>query len=155
MQPTLLNYNPDACPIKLEIGNDVGEEIAVFNERFGRWVIMGPPLPRHDLQSMKNYSVPQNFALFQNYPNPFNPQTQIAFNLPERCHVVISVYNLTGKLIKILYNAQTDAGKHQVVWNGLDNTGRTVASGIYIYKLTATNEKGKQFNFYKKMMLLR
>lgn len=155
MQLTLLNNAPDACPIKVEIGNDVGEETAIFEERVDRWVIMGPPLPRHDLQSQNTIPAPHNLILFQNYPNPFNPQTQIAFSLPEKCQVTINVYDLTGRLVKKLYEAQTDPGKHQVVWKGLDASGQAVASGIYIYRLTAISEKGKQHTFYNKMMLLR
>ncbi len=155
MQPTLQNYTADACPIKIEIGNDVGEETAVYDVRMNRWTIMGPPMPRRDLESQNGAPVLEDFTLLQNYPNPFNPQTQIAFSVPENSQVTIQIYDINGRLVNDLLNIHTEPGIHKVIWKGNDNSGRSVASGIYIYKLTAVSEAGVQHFLYRKMTLLR
>lgn len=85
-----------------------------------------------------------------NYPNPFNPTTTISFDLPRDSKVSITVYNIKGQKVKQLVNDQLSAGKHSVVWNGKGSSGKTAASGIYFYKLSA----GKETSM-KKMLLLK
>ena len=75
--------------------------------------------------------------LKQNYPNPFNPLTRISYYLPETTHVDLAIYDVAGKLIRVLENGGVDQGNHPKVWNGLDNSGRAVASGVYYYRLHA------------------
>ncbi|MDX9858076.1 MAG: cohesin domain-containing protein [candidate division Zixibacteria bacterium] len=94
--------------------------------------------------------VPDEFVLHQNYPNPFNPETQIGFDLPVSGSVRLSVYNVLGQQVKVLVDGDLVAGSHQVTWNGTDQSGRTVSSGIYLYRLeTATAALSR------KMMLLK
>jgi len=69
--------------------------------------------------------------------------------------VTINIYDLNGRVVKNLLNIQADRGVHKVTWNGRDNSEQSVASGIYIYKLRAVNEKGIGHILYRKMMLLR
>ena len=71
----------------------------------------------------------------RNYPNPFNPVTNIQFDLPQTGHVMISVYNSLGQAVKILADRIMSAGNQQVNWDGTDLTGRSVASGIYFYRI--------------------
>ena len=91
------------------------------------------------------------FSLSQNYPNPFNPETTIKFtteNTEKNTELVI--YNLKGQKVKTLVNEKLDKGTHQVVWNGKDENGKSVCSGVYFYKMNA----GK-FTSIKKMILLK
>jgi len=80
--------------------------------------------------------MPRIYTLSQNYPNPFNATTLIDYNTAGGA-VRIEVYDLTGSRVKTLVNQSVDAGHHSVVWNGLDDNGNDVASGVYFYKMTS------------------
>ena len=96
-------------------------------------------------------SVPGTIALAQNYPNPFNPLTGIAFALSEQSAVSMQVYDVSGRLVRVLLDREiTPAGRHETVWDGRDDAGRLVASGTYLYRL----ETG-QFRETKAMVLVR
>ncbi|MDZ4182157.1 MAG: FlgD immunoglobulin-like domain containing protein [Candidatus Cloacimonadaceae bacterium] len=88
--------------------------------------------------------------LLQNYPNPFNPETTISYDMPASGKVSLSVYNVKGQLVKTLVNETRPFGRNSVVWNGTDNAGNSVSSGIYFYQLS-TNGKSEM----KKMMLMK
>ncbi len=75
------------------------------------------------------------YELHQNYPNPFNPQTTIQFGLPKASHVELFISDVMGRRVRTLINANRGAGYHRVVWTGVDDSGLTVASGIYFYSL--------------------
>jgi hypothetical protein len=81
--------------------------------------------------------VPVGFTLEQNYPNPFNPATTIRYQLPKAAHVVLKIYNLSGQEVRTLINARQPAGANAVVWDGRDESGKEVSSGIYVYRLQA------------------
>ena len=103
-----------------------------------------------------NSVVPANFALNQNYPNPFNPSTTISFELPAASRVNLQIFNVLGQEVSSLFGGDVAAGKYDVVWNGKDNSGRSIASGIYFYKLHAAASVGeKEFSSIKKMLLLK
>ncbi|MBN2185348.1 MAG: T9SS type A sorting domain-containing protein [Candidatus Krumholzibacteriota bacterium] len=89
-------------------------------------------------------------SLGQNYPNPFNPSTQIKFSIANKGHVSLKVYNVAGQLVNTLTNEVWDAGLHTIDWNGTNDLGSSVASGVYFYKL-----KADDFESTKKMILLR
>jgi hypothetical protein len=74
-------------------------------------------------------------GLIGNYPNPFNPETTIMFTLSNESNVEINVYNVRGQRVRSLVNDYFEAGHHQVVWNGRDNSDREVSSGIYLYRM--------------------
>ncbi|MBN1478754.1 DUF4397 domain-containing protein [candidate division KSB1 bacterium] len=95
-------------------------------------------------------SLPTDFSLEQNYPNPFNPTTSISFALPEQSDVKVVVYDMRGNQVAMLINGETPAGSHSIVWNGTDNSGLKVASGLYFYSLEANNYKQT-----RKMMLVK
>ncbi|RMH70293.1 MAG: T9SS C-terminal target domain-containing protein [Gemmatimonadetes bacterium] len=80
-------------------------------------------------------NVPQHFVLHAAYPNPFNPQTTIRFDLPLESTVDLAVYDLAGKRICSLVTGRRNAGYHQVEWNGTNDHGQAVSSGIYFYRL--------------------
>gem|GEM_PF-1184545 len=100
--------------------------------------------------------LPMDFALYSNYPNPFNPITNIKIDIPENSHIKVTVIDLSGRVVTELMNHNITAGKHQTIWNGKDNKGRQVSSGVYLYILTAkSNETGKIFTKSNKMVLLK
>jgi subtilisin-like proprotein convertase family protein len=84
--------------------------------------------------------VPMVFRSYQNYPNPFNPMTTIRFDLPRAGHVSLRVYDLAGRLVRELVNGDLAAASHTVVWDGADNAGRRMSSGIYYYRLTTGDD---------------
>ncbi|MDD3731770.1 MAG: FlgD immunoglobulin-like domain containing protein, partial [candidate division Zixibacteria bacterium] len=93
---------------------------------------------------------PVCFTLNQNYPNPFNPTTNISFDLPTGSEVTLDIYNLLGQKVKDLKTGYLPAGKHLFEWNGTDNNGHQVATGVYFYRLTTSD-----FSQSRKMMLLK
>jgi hypothetical protein len=93
---------------------------------------------------------PTAYNLAQNYPNPFNPQTTISFALPTATAVSIRIYDTLGREVSTLTDQQYAAGTHHVIWNGLDDSGRMMESGLYLYKLEAGS-----FTQTKKMMLIK
>jgi hypothetical protein len=79
--------------------------------------------------------IPGSFRLLQNYPNPFNPTTTINYQLAGSGEVELTIYNLLGQQIRTLVNAKQPAGFYKIEWNGRDDAGREVASGVYVYQL--------------------
>ena len=144
--------------------SDIGK--AVFQEMGKNYIVVGESYSYSpsgsDVYIMKikgettpvpedgNDLLPEGFRLAQNYPNPFNATTTIEFTVPRRASVNISIYNLLGQLI---YQWQFDsmvAGRHAVQWNGRDNLGYDVASGIYLCRFMAND-----YSDSKKMVLLK
>ena len=85
----------------------------------------------------KNIAIPQNFVLAQNYPNPFNPSTVISWRLAISQVVELKIFNLLGQEVRTLVNEKQEAGSHAVIWDGKDEQGNLVASGIYFYRIQA------------------
>jgi hypothetical protein len=82
---------------------------------------------------------PVPFALAQNFPNPFNPVTTISFSIPTNEHTQLSIYNIAGQHVRTLINTPLTGGPHHAAWDGRDDAGRAVASGVYFYRLTTPN----------------
>ncbi|MFC1725727.1 C39 family peptidase [candidate division KSB1 bacterium] len=95
--------------------------------------------------------LPKTFALRQNYPNPFNPETNIKFALPESLPINLIVYDINGRFVKNLVNGSQRAGYHNAKWDGTNNYGDKVSSGVYFYRLIAN---GKVL-FTKKMLMVK
>ncbi|MCX6152429.1 MAG: glycosyl hydrolase 53 family protein [Ignavibacteriales bacterium] len=95
-------------------------------------------------------SVPEKFQLTQNYPNPFNPETTIKFSISERSFVSLRIYNVLGNLVKTLIQDEKEAGSYSIIWNGTEEAGTTVSSGVYFLKLEAGSK-----NQVRKMVLIR
>jgi len=94
--------------------------------------------------------IPSAFALGQNYPNPFNPTTNIQYDIAKASDVKIVIYNILGQPVRTLVNARQEAAKYNVVWDGKNDQGITVATGTYIYQIHAG-----EFSATKKMNLLK
>ena len=95
-------------------------------------------------------TAPENYDLSQNYPNPFNPTTQIRYQLPAADKVRIEVFNISGQLIRTLVDAQLPAGYHEALWDGRNDHGLNVSSGVYYYRLVT-----RSFTSTRKMALLK
>jgi hypothetical protein len=94
--------------------------------------------------------LPESYGLDQNHPNPFNPSTTINYQMPEEAQVKLVIYNLLGQQIKTLVNERVEAGFHKIVWDGTDEIGRQVASGVYVYRMDAGS-----FHHTRRMMLVK
>ncbi len=96
-------------------------------------------------------NLPQQFVLLQNFPNPFNPETAISYQLSDLSHVRLEIYNSVGQKVKTLVNEQLVAGTYTVQWNGTNDAGQQVASGVYLNRLRV----GNTFVQTRKMMLMK
>jgi len=85
-----------------------------------------------------------------NFPNPFNPETTISFDMPKAGNARLDIYNVKGQLVKTLFDGTTPYGKTSKVWNGTDNSGNAVTSGVYFYRLSTDNHSET-----RKMMLMK
>jgi hypothetical protein len=94
--------------------------------------------------------LPESFEMGQNYPNPFNMTTVIEYAVPFKSEVTITVYNVLGQKINTVVNEEKTAGYHKAIWDGTNQEGTDVASGLYFYKIEADN-----FKDTKKLMLLK
>ncbi len=95
-------------------------------------------------------TLPAGFALSQNYPNPFNPITRIEYTVGRASNVKLEIFNILGELVRTLVSQARRPGKYEVQWNGVDDGGHSVASGMYFYRLTVGDEVQA-----KKMILLK
>ncbi len=83
------------------------------------------------------HDLPKYSRLYQNVPNPFNPTTTIQFDLARDGEVTLRIFDVAGHQVRTLVHGKLSGNRHQVTWNGLDDTGRRVSSGVYLYRLTA------------------
>ena len=103
-----------------------------------------------NINTENDEAIPEHYSLFQNYPNPFNPETTIKYEIPNKSDITLKIYNLLGQEVKTLINESKKAGYHQIIWDGRNNNGVKVGSGIYIYRIQAGD-----FVKTKKMVLIK
>ncbi len=109
-------------------------------------VSIGDPTPVEE----RSDQIPQRFYLWPNYPNPFNPETIVRFELPKSAHVRLEIFNILGHKIRTLLDENKLAGLHSAVWDGRNNGGELVASGVYIYQIMT-----RQYKQSRKLSLIR
>jgi len=102
------------------------------------------------VEELSTTAMPTEFRLQQNYPNPFNPQTTIRYDLPVQSDVRLTLFDVLGRTVRTLVDAKQPAGAHTAVWDGRDDRGRQLASGVYVYRITAGT-----FKKSAKMLLLK
>jgi len=102
------------------------------------------------LSIITNNNIPERFVLSQNFPNPFNPITTLRYELPQRSHVTLSIYDMLGREITQLVNTTQEAGFRSVQWDATDSMGRPVSAGVYLYQIQAG-----EFVETRKMVLLK
>ena len=116
----------------------------------GHLDLSGDPLVAKSVASRAGLSVPERFEILPNYPNPFNPETTIRFALPEAVQVRLDIYDVLGQRVRRLVDGNLSAGLHQVRWNGRNQAGGAVSSGVYLYHLQAGETRATG-----RMLLLR
>ena len=148
-------------------GTDYWYSVVAYDDGSSNWAQPGKSLESARFQTWTNFSnigvtalaagnttavgAPAKFSLAQNAPNPFNPSTTIRFSVDAPGAVSLNVYNTAGQLVRTLVDKTMDANAmHEVVWDGTDNTGHSVGSGVYVYRLVS-GEKQLQ----KRMVLVR
>jgi len=119
-----------------------GKEVVDFQPGFEKGTI--------SLSSAGVKALPTAYALSGNFPNPFNPRTRIAFALPKTSKVSLEIYNILGQKVRTLLNENMEAGYQSVEWDGTDDGGAGVSSGVYLYKL-----KANEFSRVAKMTFLK
>jgi hypothetical protein len=98
--------------------------------------------------------IPDVFSLHQNYPNPFNPVTTIRYDVPEASLVKMVIYDVLGRKVRTLVHYKHQPGYHAVIWNGNNDHGVPVATGMYIYRITAESATGN-FTSVKKLIMMK
>ena len=93
------------------------------------------------------------YELFSNYPNPFNPTTKIKYNLPYNSKVEITIYDIMGREVKSFSDISKTSGSHELEWNGTNNYGEKVSSGIYLMKFIANSIEGNNKIYSKTLKL--
>ena len=93
-----------------------------------------------EVVALNQVNVPTEFVLHNNYPNPFNPSTVISFSAPDKESVKLIIYNSLGEVLRNLFSGEANAGINNIYWNGLDDNGSNVSSGIYLYVLQTGNK---------------
>lgn len=125
-----------------EWGLPVGD-LNHFPDKLAEWATLS-------VEENSNGYTPSEFSLAQNYPNPFNPSTEISFSMDVASDVNLTIYNMLGQKVKVLENALLAAGTHSYTWNGQDELGQKVSTGVYLYTLS----DGTQ-TISKKMALMK
>ncbi|MDP2173628.1 MAG: T9SS type A sorting domain-containing protein [Candidatus Cloacimonadaceae bacterium] len=103
-----------------------------------------------DVSANDDHYISQPTLLKGNYPNPFNPSTTIDYQIPAKGNVRLEIYNMKGQKVQTLVNELKTSGSHSVVWNGIDQSGHSVVSGVYFYRLVTENN-----TITKRMLLLK
>ncbi len=110
-----------------------------------------------DVKGVNYTEIPKSYMLYQNYPNPFNPGTKIEFDVPEFSNVKLIVWNSLGQMVRELVNGRVDPARHVVYWDGRDENGAMVSSGVYFVTIYASSleEHGREFTMTRKMILVK
>ncbi len=102
------------------------------------------------LDNEENINQITDKVTMNNYPNPFNPQTTISFTIQKTEKINLTIYNIKGQKVKTLVNEEKEAGNHSIIWNGKDEAGKTVSSGVYLSRIQVGN-----FSKTNKMMMMK
>ena len=128
-------------PGSIDINNNT---IRVSTSHFSLWAFSNSD------SDIFNKNIPFDFSLSQNFPNPFNPETTINFFLPISSDIILNIYNIRGQLIRKLVSGQLNAGEHLQIWDGRNDIGIIVSSGIYFARL-----KAGKFTAIRRMTFLK
>lgn len=146
-------YDPSVNTYSFSIALDSGNHphISYYNSQNGSLnYVVNPLLTEVESSFDNNNRLPMGFKLLQNYPNPFNPSTNILFDIPKSSHVKITIYNILGQIVKTIIDENRYAGSYNIKWDGKDNTGDIVSTGVYFCHM-----KAGDFSKTIKIMLIR
>lgn len=144
---TMFIFTPGSIPPGMHILNITAEYTGGWESEFSNDVELWDPNSSTDILSLQT-------ELTGNYPNPFNPTTNIKFGLSEDSNVSIKIYNIKGVVVRTLVDCKLNTAYHEVIWNGKDEAGKQVASGLYFYKMVSEGNSGR-YTSTKKMILLK
>jgi len=131
-------------------GQDLNIKINGHEAVFDYSPLFAGDYSRSALNLIVKKAIPKTFSLGQNVPNPFNPSTVIDFTVPSTSQINLSIYNVLGQKVVTLVNEVKEAGTYKIKWNGNDEKGASVASGVYFYKMDAGNfTKVREMNLIK------
>lgn len=99
--------------------------------------------------------IPNGYSLQQNYPNPFNPDTKIPYQIAQSGKTLLEIFNMLGRRVRTLFDDNQSAGSHVVFWDGRDQNGQQLASGVYFYRLTVQVDGQKKYRMVRRMALLK
>ena len=150
----MTNFEADNLMGSLVEGQELGYVMGVFNYSYGTYKVMirdvddiGQTVSIDDYVEVNPYA----YALHDNFPNPFNPETQIRFSIGSQEDVKLIIYDVVGRQVRTLVNGSSfSPGFHVANWDGLDDKGQKVPSGLYIYRI-----KAGSFIADKKMLLVK
>jgi hypothetical protein len=128
----------------------LGKTDFVADEESARFVVLAGDDEYISLQREKLIKIPRETTLYQNYPNPFNPRTIIRYEVANPGHVSVNIYDVKGTLVKILEERDRTPGRYEIGWNGENEHGVSVASGVYFYRLVTGD-----YEATRKMVLLK
>jgi len=143
------NIIPTTTPYPLRLGKAGGDR-PYFNGKFDDFKVYNYAAYTTDIGDEEQGKTVLSYSLAQNYPNPFNPTTEIKFSIAKSSRVTLTIYDLLGRKVKTLVNSNLNAGLHKVTWNGTNESGKKVGSGLYLYRIESDN-----FVKTKKMVLLK
>ncbi len=162
MVPAYISDYPEDTEISVELwngskGNNKVKSFMLYQQKDNQWItsnrIKNTTEDFHYVSFNKKHNEIEEpikkFAL-NNYPNPFNPTTTISFDLPSDDKIEIEIFNIKGQLVKTLIKETKNAGHYQIVWEGKDNQGKAVGSGVYFTKMKTSKQ-----NLVKKMLLMK
>jgi hypothetical protein len=153
MQGDKITSSSDDISSIINIAFDTTDGMSNSNISISNLILAGANGVSVDCEKESSFDIdfmPGETSLGKNYPNPFNPSTTIPFDITQAGNVTVKVYDMSGSLVKTLAADYKEAGSYNVIWNGLNNDGQKVASGQYIYKMSAPNfTDTKQMTFIK------
>ena len=136
-----------SLPVSIDKANNT---LTVTTSHFSTWLITTREADFITDVMDEESQIPEEVSLSQNFPNPFNPVTAIRYQIPSDQHVRLDLYNVLGKLVRVLVDDDQNTGRYTIHWDGKNEYGASVSSGIYFYRLRAGN-----YNETKKMLLIR
>jgi serine protease AprX len=153
----LVKENPTAPPMRIVNAMKSTASQANAPDNLMGYGILNAQAARATLANVdpNNPSTDVGYELRQNFPNPFNPGTHISYIIPQQSSITITVYDVMGREVRTLVQGTAGRGNFQVDWDGKDNRGAAVATGMYIYRLTAAGIDGSQSVINRKLLLLR
>ena len=146
-----LSSNDNKIVINIGGGAPISSDLELSYQLFSKDGIIG-----NGIMQIRN---PDEFKLYQNFPNPFNNQTTIKYDIPSLMvnivDVEIHIYNTLGKLVKTIDEGNKSAGQFTTIWDGKNDDGEKVSSGVYFYQLRAKVDGQSDYNKTMKMVLVR